>query len=128
MTHPRRLVFGLVLGLVTAMPASGDTLADRLVRMLRQDGFDRVEVGRTWLGRTRIVATGDEGRREIVFNPRTGEILRDLRDDDRGDDDDRDDDDDDRDDSDDSDSDDNGGDDNGGGDDGGGDDGGGGDD
>lgn len=112
MTHPRRLVFGLVLGLVTALPAAGDTLADRLVRMLRQDGYDRVEVGRTWLGRTRIVATGDQGRREIVFNPRTGEILRDLRDDDR------DDDDDDDDDRDDNDSDDNDSGDNDGGDDG----------
>lgn len=35
-------------------------------------------MSRTLLGRTRFVATSDQYRREIILNPRTGEILRDL--------------------------------------------------
>lgn len=33
---------------------------------------------RTWLGRVRISANGDLGQREIILNPRTGEVLRDI--------------------------------------------------
>ena len=40
--------------------------------------FTRIETEQTWLGRTRIVAEGSQGQREIIVNPNTGEILRDL--------------------------------------------------
>ena len=51
-----------------------------MIQSLQSQGFSGIEVSRTWLGRTRIVATGSAGRREIVLNPNTGEVLRDYLD------------------------------------------------
>lgn len=96
-------------GMVVATSAHAEGYADSIVAQLRAQGFSEIETERTWLGRTKIVASGADGQREIVVNPNTGEILRDLwlmrnggsdrglvsargRDDDDGDDDDRDDD------------------------------------
>jgi hypothetical protein len=45
---------------------------------LRQQGYRQISVSSTMLGRTRIVAKSKTGTREIIMNPRTGEILRDL--------------------------------------------------
>ena len=76
----KRRVF-LSLGLaaiVAAGPAFAQSLTDSIVAQLRQQGFKRIQVERTLLGRTRIRADGTDGRREIILNPRTGEILRDL--------------------------------------------------
>lgn len=64
--------------LLAAAPAAADALLDRVLRELRRDGFETVTVTATLLGRTRILAEGDQGSREIVINPRTGEVLRDL--------------------------------------------------
>jgi hypothetical protein len=61
-----------------AGPALALTLEERLVSQLRAQGFDRITVSRTLLGRTRILALAPDQRREIIFNPRTGEILRDF--------------------------------------------------
>lgn len=52
--------------------------ADSIVAQLRDQGFSSISVERTLLGRTRIVALSEQYRREIIFNPRTGEILRDF--------------------------------------------------
>lgn len=52
--------------------------AEQIVADLTRLGFTRIETGRTFLGRTRIVATGPDGQREIVVHPRTGEVLRDV--------------------------------------------------
>lgn len=52
--------------------------ADAVVAQLQRQGYDRIETEETWLGRVRIVAERDDGSREIILNPRTGEILRDL--------------------------------------------------
>jgi hypothetical protein len=50
-----------------------------VIDQLARQGYVEFEVSRTLLGRIRIVALGPNGeRREIVFNPATGEILRDL--------------------------------------------------
>ena len=113
----RRRVFlaALVGGMAAAGMAEARDRSDDIVRELKRKGYRVTEVGRTFLGRVRILATKDGGRREIIVNPVTGEILRDLWiargeggadgnwDDWDGDDDDRDDgrDDDDRDDRDD---------------------------
>ncbi len=48
------------------------------VRQLQIDGYEDISVYRTWLGRIRIFAEKDEIEREIVLNPRTGEVLRDF--------------------------------------------------
>lgn len=82
-------VFAIALG--TAGAGHADDLVDSVVRQLRAQGYSTFVVERTLLGRIRIEAEGRNGEREIVLNRRTGEILRDYRDDD--DDDDRDDDD-----------------------------------
>lgn len=128
----RRFVTGALLMLVFTDPALATDRVDQIVQSLRREGYTRIEIGRTWLGRTRIIASGGPGRREIVVQPATGEVLRDFESvDDNNDDDDSgrgrgrgrgrggdDDDDDDNSGSDDSDDDDSG-DDSGGGDDGG---------
>jgi hypothetical protein len=41
-------------------------------------GYRILEDERTWLGRQRIIAERDGTRRELVFHPGTGEILRDY--------------------------------------------------
>lgn len=69
----------LVLTLaVLPMQVAAQSVAENFVSQLRHQGFDEIGVSRTLLGRTRIVATSSEYSREIVFNPYTGEILRDF--------------------------------------------------
>lgn len=72
--------FWLSLAVVVAcaVPGHAEVRGDRIADQLRALGFSEVEVSRTLLGRTRIVADGRPGHREIVLDPRTGEILRDL--------------------------------------------------
>ena len=91
----RRRVFmsGLAVSFAgLSVPAAAQTAADRIVAQLRGQGFDRIRVKRTLLGRVRILARGEDMRREIVLDPSTGAILRDYWTE-RGDDDDDDDDD-----------------------------------
>ena len=104
---PRKMIpfrpLALACLLLAPLSAKADVV-DTVIRQLRADGYSTVTVSRTLLGRARIVGEGGRGAREIVLDRRTGEVLRDWRDDrdddDRhGGDDDRDDDnDDDRDD------------------------------
>lgn len=63
---------------VIGFPATADSLTDSIARQLRDQGYRNISISRTFLGRTRIVATSPTSRREIILNPRTGEILRDL--------------------------------------------------
>ena len=49
-----------------------------IVRWLRGLGFDEISKSQSLLGRVQIRATGAIGTRELVINPRTGEILRDV--------------------------------------------------
>jgi hypothetical protein len=116
----RLFLLGSCAGLVLSGPAFAQTVVDQIVSTLQRGGYDNIEVRRTMLGRTRITGAREDRMREIVINPRTGEILRDiiigqdgrtlsaavLDDDDKRDDDDKDDDDDDNDDDDDDDGDD----------------------
>ncbi|MEQ9040082.1 MAG: hypothetical protein RIE24_17165 [Silicimonas sp.] len=103
----KRLLFILALSLAPA-PAIADatSVRDRIVTLLREDGYTEIRMSRTLLGRLRFVGKRRDAEREIVINPNTGVILRDYirflkngRDGD-GDDDDDDDDDDDEDDDD----------------------------
>lgn len=71
----------LALGLaaaISAAPAMAATLEERLVAQLRAQGYTEIRKSRTLLGRVRIEAERPGGEREIIFNPRTGEILRDY--------------------------------------------------
>lgn len=78
-TMMTKMVMGALLaGVMGAGPALADDVPGTIVRELRTQGFDTVSTERTWLGRTRILASGERGEREIIVNPNTGEILRDL--------------------------------------------------
>ncbi len=61
-----------------AGPALAGNLVDTIVGDLRAQGYDRIDISRTLLGRTRIEAQSDGYLREIILDPRTGEILRDY--------------------------------------------------
>ncbi len=64
---------------LSALPARAVELVDQILAELRADGYSQFEVSRTLLGRTHISAQSLRYGREIVINPRTGEILRDYR-------------------------------------------------
>ncbi|WP_417278868.1 hypothetical protein [Celeribacter sp.] len=90
--HRRLFITGLGCAILTGMPALAQTasVADQVIAQLKAQGYTQITMGRTFLGRTRIVAQNDDMRREIIINPATGEVLRDyweVEDDDHGDDD-----------------------------------------
>jgi len=76
----RRQTFLLLAlgGLLAASPIFARTIAEDIARQLSQQGFSDVQVEGTWLGRTRIIGNRRGETREIVVNPNTGEVLRDL--------------------------------------------------
>lgn len=69
----------VVLGLSGATQG-GETpsLAEQVAVQLRAQGYDRIESGRSWLGRIWVRGQLGDTQREIVLNPNTGEILRDY--------------------------------------------------
>lgn len=75
----KRVLIPLVIsaGLLGA-PAYAAATEDGIVAELRDQGFTRIEIRRTLLGRTRIVATSPAYEREIILNPSSGVILRDY--------------------------------------------------
>lgn len=77
MIQRRALLAAAVLLLASTTLARADEVED-IVRWLRGLGFDDVSTSRSLLGRVQIRATGAIGTRELVVNPRTGEILRDV--------------------------------------------------
>ena len=83
-THVSRLR-GTALSIclcLAAGAASAQTVTERVLNRLQGQGFETTSVQRTWLGRVRVEARSADGQeRELVFNPRTGEILRDFRED-----------------------------------------------
>lgn len=74
----REFLFGLVAGVAVGTPALAEGAADSIVRQLKRLGFREIVQERTLLGRVRITAHRKDGDREIIVNPNTGEILRDL--------------------------------------------------
>jgi hypothetical protein len=74
----RRMVLAGLLRCLAAAPALAQDPVDRIVRELRALGYAEVDVSRTMLGRARVYARSADAEREIILNPRTGEILRDL--------------------------------------------------
>ncbi len=70
--------FILALCLVfTAQIAIADR-KDEILAALKAEGYVQIRVSETLLGRTRILATGAQGSREIVIDPRNGAVLRDY--------------------------------------------------
>ncbi|TDQ59933.1 hypothetical protein EV658_10730 [Phaeovulum veldkampii DSM 11550] len=64
--------------LVTAHPAMAQDAVGQVERQLRRLGYRDITRQRTLLGRVRITALNAKGKREIILNPGTGEILRDF--------------------------------------------------
>jgi hypothetical protein len=60
------------------MVAAAQSVQDSIIAQLQAQGFTQIEVSRTLLGRVRVKATSATLERELVFNPNTGEILRDY--------------------------------------------------
>ena len=78
MLNRRQFLVGLAAVPILAGPARAQDFSAELQERLRREGFRIESVGRTLLGRVRILAQSGSGEREIILNPRTGEILRDL--------------------------------------------------
>lgn len=74
----RYLALSALLACLALSPLNAGPIEDSIVRQLRDQGFGDIEVRRTLLGRSRIVAQSDTLYREIIVNPVTGEILRDY--------------------------------------------------
>jgi len=64
---------------VLGAPLVAQSLEGQITDQLREQGYENVQVTKTWLGRLRIQAASDDQTREIIVNPRTGEILRDFQ-------------------------------------------------
>lgn len=67
-----------VAAMLAGPALAADGAAEAVMRQLRALGYADVDAARTLLGRTRITAERGAERREIVLDPRSGEILRDL--------------------------------------------------
>ncbi|SPF81085.1 hypothetical protein [Pseudoprimorskyibacter insulae] len=79
----RRLIWtAICLLLATGGAALAKDVQAEWIKQLRRQGFTHIEVERTWLGRLRIEASKPGQTREVVVNPRSGEVLRDYLDDD----------------------------------------------
>lgn len=74
----RAFLLGLVAAVSGAGPGLAQGYADTLLAELRREGYRDIVVSRTLLGRLRVQAARNGRLREIVLNPNTGEILRDL--------------------------------------------------
>ncbi len=75
----KSLLSATVLAALLGSAAYAQGVSERqVIDQLRDQGFSEFRVSRTLLGRTMIVATNREYRREIVINPATGVILRDY--------------------------------------------------
>ena len=70
------LLFVTVLSAAT--PIAAESVQDSVIAQLRAFGYGEISERRTLLGRVLITGVKDGFQREIVVNPRTGEILRDY--------------------------------------------------
>ena len=73
-----RVAAGWALAGLLALPVMAGTPEEDILASLEAQGYHLVVRDRTWLGRIWMIVESDEVRREIVFNPGTGEILRDY--------------------------------------------------
>ena len=88
MRGSRGVVALLVASALAAAPAAAQSRYDQAVESVRSQldaqGYTVSDVGRTLLGHVRVTARKEDRRRELVFDLRTGEVLRDVVTGDRG--------------------------------------------
>ena len=79
MTRRAMVLQLLTLAMLMGAPAAaqGD-IGDQIAAQLRAEGYTDVTVERTLLNRIRVVGRAQGRRREVVIDRGTGEILRDL--------------------------------------------------
>ena len=70
--------FVFMTAMVFATPTFAQSVEDSVISQLRAQGFDNITVERTFLGRLRFEAFSDTLERELVINPNTGHVLRDV--------------------------------------------------
>jgi hypothetical protein len=73
-----KLLLGTAVAVMLALPVRAETPEQSIMASLEAQGYHLVVRDRTWLGRIWMIVESDDLRREIVFNPGTGEILRDY--------------------------------------------------
>ena len=74
----RIFLSALCASLACASAGYAASFEDAVVAQLRAQGYGKISIERTLLGRVRIIARMGAAKREIILNPRTGEILRDI--------------------------------------------------
>lgn len=74
----KRVIFVVLVCIATVQAAFAATMSEKVLQNLKAQGYDVVQMDRTWLGRIWVLARSQTLQREIVFNPTTGEILRDY--------------------------------------------------
>ena len=74
----RIFLSALCASLACASAGYAASYEDSVVSQLRAQGYGKISIERTLLGRVRILAQMGATKREIILNPRTGEILRDI--------------------------------------------------
>lgn len=67
----------VLIGLLGPTFAGAMTIEEKVIASLRAEGYVEIVVSRTFLGRLRFVASGENGVREIIVQASNGEILRD---------------------------------------------------
>jgi hypothetical protein len=77
MNRRQFLFVGAAVPLLPGVAFAAD-FADKIIRRLRKQGYTDITTSRTLLGRVRILAWRGGESREIILNPHTGEILRDV--------------------------------------------------
>lgn len=73
----RRFFLLTAAAFAVATPAHADFVT-AVQQKLQSQGYTEISVSYTLLGRSRIIAHGKRGTREIILNPKTGEVLRDF--------------------------------------------------
>ncbi len=73
----RFFIIGLMLFSHVDM-ALAESVSDRVFANLRAQGYLVVQQDRTWLGRIWVLARNETVQRELVFDPTTGDVLRDY--------------------------------------------------
>lgn len=77
----RRAFLNMLAGtmvVATSVPAFASDPVQAAIARLQAEGFRKIAAERTFLGRVRITAERRGQSREVVLDPRSGEVLRDL--------------------------------------------------
>jgi DNA-binding CsgD family transcriptional regulator len=74
----KNLLLATLLMVASALPGLAGPFEDEIAQHLRAQGFAEIDVNRSFLGRSQIIARNTEYFREIIVNPVTGVILRDF--------------------------------------------------